>query len=156
MHLFTSKTKVVAVVDGTIHEISAYPDEAISKKLLGDGFFIEPTGELICSPIDGKVVMIFPTAHVVAVQNREYEILIHIGVDTVKLSGKGFQALVRQGDKVKAGDPLVKLDLAVIKAAPEVKALSTAVIFITGDKKVSVKNPGAAVKAGQSNIVTIN
>ncbi|MEN6579811.1 MAG: PTS glucose transporter subunit IIA, partial [Anaerolineaceae bacterium] len=83
------------------------------------------------------------------------EILIHIGVDTVRLGGKGFQALVKQGDKVKAGDPMVKLDLAVIKAAPEVKALSTAVICNSGDKKVSVNDPGAQVKAGQSDIVTV-
>ena len=154
MHLFTSKTKVVAVVDGTIHEISAYPDEAISKKLLGDGFFIEPTGELICSPIDGKVVR-FSQLHVVAVQNREYEILVHIGVDTVKLGGKGIHALVKQGDRVKAGDPLVKLDLNGIKASPEVKAISTAVIFLSADKQVTVNNPGASVKAGQSNIVSV-
>jgi len=155
MQLFNKKAKVVAVVDGTILEISAYPDEAISKKLLGDGFFIEPTGELICSPIDGKVVMIFPTAHVVAVQNREYEILVHIGVDTVKLGGKGIHALVKQGDRVKAGDPLVKLDLNGIKASPEVKAISTAVIFLSADKQVTVNNPGASVKAGQSNIVSV-
>ena len=155
MQLFNKKAKVVAIVDGTILEISAYPDEAISKKMLGDGFFIEPTGELICSPIDGKVVMIFPTAHVVVVQNREYEILVHIGIDTVKMGGKGIHALVKQGDRVKAGDPLVKLDLDVIKASPEVKAISTAVIFISADKQVNVNNPGAMVKAGQSNIVSV-
>jgi len=155
MHLLNRKTNVVAIADGTIHEISAYPDEAISKKMLGDGYFIEPTGELICSPIDGKVVMIFPTAHVVVVQNREYEILVHIGIDTVKMGGKGIHALVKQGDRVKAGDPLVKLDLDVIKASPEVKAISTAVIFISADKQVNVNNPGAMVKAGQSNIVSV-
>lgn len=155
MFLFKKKSKVVAVVDGTIQEISAYPDDAIGQKMLGDGFFIEPTGELICSPIDGEVVMIFPTAHAAAVQNQDYEILIHIGVDTVKLNGMGFKALVKQGDKVKAGDPLVKLDLEVIKASPEVKAISTAVIFTSGDKKVSVKEPGTKVKAGQADIVTI-
>ncbi len=155
MFFFKKKSKVVAVVDGTIHQISAYPDEAIAQKMLGDGFFIEPTGELICSPIDGEVVMMFPTAHAAAVQNQDYEILIHIGVDTVKLDGKGFKALVKQGDKVKAGDPLVKLDLGVIQASPEVKALSTAVIFTSGDKKVSVKEPGSQVKAGQADIVTV-
>ena len=155
MFFFKKKSKIVAVVDGTIHEITAYPDDAIGQKMLGDGFFIEPTGELICSPIDGEVVMMFPTAHAAAVQNQDYEILIHIGVDTVKLDGKGFKALAKQGDKVKAGDPLVKLDLAVVKASPEVKALSTAVIFTSGDKKVSVKDPGAVVKAGQSDIVNI-
>jgi glucose-specific phosphotransferase system IIA component len=155
MFFFKKKSKVVAVVDGTIHEISAYPDEAIGKKLLGDGFFIEPTGELICSPIDGEVAMILPTAHAVAVLNRDYEILVHIGVNTVKLGGKGFQTLVKQNDKVKAGDPLVKLDLEIIKATLEVKALSIAVIFTSGDKKVNVKNPGAEVRAGQSNIVIV-
>ena len=155
MHLLNRKTNVVAIADGTIHEISAYPDEAISKKMLGDGFFIEPTGELICSPIDGKVVMIFPTAHVVVVQNREYEILVHIGIDTVKMGGKGIHALVKQGDRVKAGDPLVKLDLGAVKASPEVKAISTAIIFISADKQVTVNNPGASVKAGQSNIVSV-
>jgi len=79
MFFFKKKTKVVAVADGTIHELSAYPDDAISQKMLGDGFFIEPTGELICSPIDGEVAMIFPTAHAAAVQNQDYEILIHMG-----------------------------------------------------------------------------
>ena len=155
MLFFKKKSKVVAVVDGTIQEISAYPDDAIGQKILGDGFFIEPIGELICSPIDGEVVMMFPTAHAAAVQNQDYEILIHIGVDSVKLDGMGFKALVKQGDKVKAGDPLVKLDLGVIKASPEVKAISTAVIFTSGDKKVSVKEPGTKVKAGQADIVTI-
>lgn len=155
MFFLKKKTKVVAVVDGTILEISAYPDEAISKKLLGDGFFIEPTGEVICSPIDGKVVLIFQTVHAVAVQNREFEILIHIGLDTVKLGGKGFHALIKQGDRVKAGTPLVKLDLDIIKASPEVKAISTAVIFTSADKHVSVNNPGTQVRAGQSNIVTV-
>jgi glucose-specific phosphotransferase system IIA component len=155
MFFIRKKSKVVAVVDGIIHQITTYPDEAISHKLLGDGFFIEPTGELICSPIDGEVVMMFPTTHAAAVRNHDYEILIHIGVNTVKLGGKGFHALVKQGAIVKAGDPLVKLDLEVIKAAQEVKALSTAVLFTSGDKKVSVKEPGTQVKAGQSNIVTV-
>jgi len=155
MFFFKKRSKIVAVVDGTIHEISAYPDEAIGNKKLGDGFFIEPTGDLICSPIDGEVTMMFPTAHAAAVQNQDYEILIHIGVGTVKLEGKGLTALIKQGNKVKAGDPLVKLDLEVIKASPAVKALSTAVIFTSGDKNVSVKSPGTVVKAGQSDIVTI-
>ena len=62
---------------------------------------------------------------------------------------------MKQGDRVKAGDPLVKLDLDVIKASPEVKAISTAVIFISADKQVNVNNPGAMVKAGQSNIVSV-
>jgi Phosphotransferase system IIA components len=97
----------------------------------------------------------FPTAHAAAVKNQDYDILIHIGVGTVKLKGEGLTALIKQGNKVKAGDPLVKLDLEVIKASPVVKALSTAVIFTSGDKNVSVKSPGTAVKAGQSDIVTI-
>lgn len=155
MFFFKKKSKIVAVVDGTIHEISTYPDEAIGQKMLGDGFYIEPIGETICSPIDGEVVMMFPTAHAAAVQNKDYEILIHIGVDTVKLDGKGFQALVKQGDMVKAGDPLVKLDLALIKASPVVKAISTAVILTSGDKEVRVKEPGAQVKAGQADIVIV-
>ncbi len=155
MFFFKKRTKIVAVVDGTIHEISAYPDDAIGRKMLGDGFFIEPTGDLICSPIDGEVTMMFPTAHAVAVQNQDFEILIHIGVGTVKLEGEGLTALVKQGSKVKACDPLVKLDLGVIKASRAVKALSIAVIFTSGDKKVSVKSPGSVVKAGQSSIVRV-
>ena len=109
MFFFKKKSKIVSVVEGTIHDISDYPDDAIGQKMLGDGFYIEPTGELVCSPIDGEVTMLFPTAHAVAVQNQDYEILIHIGVDTVKLEGRGFQKIVKQGDMVKAGDPLVTL-----------------------------------------------
>lgn len=156
MFFFKKKSKIAAVANGTIHEIGSYPDDAISQKMLGDGFFVEPTGNLIVSPIDGVVVMMFPTAHAAAVQNEDYEILIHIGVDTVKLDGKGFKALVKQGDKVKAGDPLVEIDLALVKSAPEVKALSTAVIFTSGDKKVSVKEPGSVVSAGQPDVVKVD
>ena len=155
MFFFKKKSKIVSVVEGTIHNISDYPDDAIGQKMLGDGFYIEPTGELVCSPIDGEVTMLFPTAHAVAVQNQDYEILIHIGVDTVKLEGRGFQKIVKQGDMVKAGDPLVKMDLPAIKAAPEVKAVSVAVIFTSCDKNVRVKNPGTNVKAGQEEIVVV-
>ena len=92
------------------------PDDAFACKALGEGIAIEPTEEYVKAPDDGQVTMIFDTKHALGfLTSTGVYLLIHIGIDTVKLGGKGFEALVNTGDKVKRGTPLIKLDLEYIK-----------------------------------------
>lgn len=101
---------------GTVKPITEAPDPAFAQKSMGDGFLVEPAvGELL-APEDGQVEFVFPTGHALGFRSADgVEMLFHIGVDTVKLDGKGFRALVKDGDQVKRGDKLIEFDLQYIK-----------------------------------------
>ena len=120
-------------------------DEMFASRMLGDGFAVELTNGRILSPADGTVAAAFDTGHAVGIRTENgTEILIHIGINTVELGGKGFRLHVSQGQKVRRGDCLVDVDLEVVRKAG--KDLTTMVIFTTGER-VAVKN-GEAVTAG--------
>ena len=94
------------------------PDETFSSEMLGKGVAIIPSDGLVTSPASGKISMIFETLHAVSVlADTGEEILIHIGLDTVKMKGEGFSSYVKVGDIVKPKDPLIKADLEKIKSA---------------------------------------
>ena len=111
--------KLYACVTGRLMDMSEVPDDMFSQKMMGDGIAIEPTGDTVVAPADAEVTMIMEESlHAIGLRMKNgAEILIHIGIDTVKLNGEGFQALVKAGDKVSAGTPLIKFDKEVIKAA---------------------------------------
>ena len=84
--------------------------------MMGDGFAIIPSDGTIVSPVDGTIVNFFPTKHAFGIlSDSGREILIHVGIDTVKLEGKGFEALVAQDDRVEKGQPLLKVDLTILR-----------------------------------------
>lgn len=89
-------------------------DPVFSQGMMGKGIGVKPSEDQIFAPCDAKVTQVFPTKHALTLQAGEAEILIHIGIDTVKLQGQHFAALVKTGDKVKAGQALIKFDLAAI------------------------------------------
>ena len=96
-----SPGNIAAVVSGQIIPIEKVKDEAFAKKMMGDGVAIVPSDDYIVSPCDGTVSMLYPTLHAFAVTSEDgMDILIHIGIDTVKLKGKGFRSFVKQGQKV--------------------------------------------------------
>lgn len=106
----------VMPVKGKILPISEVPDQVFSEKMMGDGFAIEPEDGTYVSPVDGEIISVFPTKHAVGIRAKSgLEILVHIGLDTVELKGQGFNVYVKEGDLVKQGDALVKVDLAYIK-----------------------------------------
>ena len=106
------KMVVKAPMDGIVLPLEQLPDETFAAAILGPGCGIEPTGKTVYAPFDGTVNQVASTLHAVGLTSEDgIEILIHVGMDTVEMQGKGFKALVKVGDKVKAGTPLLKVDL---------------------------------------------
>jgi glucose PTS system EIICBA or EIICB component len=106
----------VAPIKGEIKPITDVPDAVFSGKMMGDGFAIIPSEGVVVSPVDGKIVNLFPTKHAIGIlSDTGREILIHVGIDTVTLKGQGFETLVNENDKVEKGQPLLKVDLDYIK-----------------------------------------
>lgn len=148
-----SNDKIVSPADGILKPITSVCDEVFSSKALGDGFVIEPKQGIIYSPIFGEVSMVFPTLHAIGLKaNNGVEILIHIGVDTVTLNGNGFQSFVKEGQKIKIGDMLLKFDIEEIKN--KVPSTDIIVIFTSGEE-CEVINSGIQVNAGQADIIKI-
>lgn len=107
-----------APVAGTVIPLSQVKDEAFASEMLGKGVGIIPKNGKVYAPCDGEISSLFPTGHAVGITSEHgAEILIHIGIDTVKLDGKGFQAHVKDGDKIRKGDLLISFDPAVIQKA---------------------------------------
>ena len=134
---------------GRAVSLTEVPDEAFSKKILGDGVAILPEEETVEAPEDGTVEVVFDTGHAVGfVTDTGISLLIHIGIDTVALGGKGFEILVENGQKVKKGTPLLKLDLPFLKEhAPSL--LSPVVCTeLSGDRKLRVLKQGR-IRAGE-------
>lgn len=149
--LFKKKkeVKVLAPMNGKIINIEEVPDQVFAKKMVGDGVAVVPENGLVVSPVDGKVVQIFPTNHAVGIESKEgIELLIHVGIDTVELKGEGFTKLVEVGSEVKTGDVLLEVDLAYIKS--QGKEIVTPIIVTNGNVvKEYVKGKGDAM-AGKS------
>jgi len=105
-----------SVVDGKVVPLADVNDQVFASGSLGNGVAIYPSNGMIVSPIAGKVSMVYPTGHAVGITTDEgQEILIHIGINTVNLKGRGFNVMVKEDQTVKAGDPLVQVDLDLIK-----------------------------------------
>lgn len=108
--------KLMAPVSGKVIDLSKVPDEVFAQKMAGDGVAIDSTGDTIVAPVAGNIAMIFKTNHAFAmILDNGAEILVHIGIDTVELQGEGFERLVEEGTKVKAGDPIIKINRAFIE-----------------------------------------
>ncbi|ASA19984.1 glucose-specific PTS transporter subunit IIBC [Paenibacillus donghaensis] len=146
---------IVSPVNGELLDITQVPDQVFSQKMTGDGFaFLSDDGK-IASPVYGKVFNVFPSKHAIGIMSDGgKEVLVHIGVNTVKLKGQGFTILVEEGQLVAAGQPIMEVDLEFVKAnAPSV---ISPVIFsnLPEGSSVTLKKPGK-VSIGDKDIITI-
>lgn len=152
--LFKKEGTLVAPASGKTIDITTVPDAVFAEKMAGDGLAIDPTGDTIVAPADGELTMLFGTKHAFGMTlDKGVQILVHIGLDTVSLNGEGFTALKNQGDMVKKGDPIVKIDRDFIQS----KGLSliTPVIFTDMDILKSFEaQVGIDVVAGETAILT--
>lgn len=137
----TSGDSFVSPLKGEMKAITEVPDPVFAEKMMGDGFAIIPTEGMVVSPVDGKIVNLFPTKHALGIMSDNgREILIHVGLETVNLKGQGFEALVSENAQVKKGQPLLKMDLEYIKE--HAKSTITPIVFTNlaeGEKVVLEK-----------------
>ena len=151
--IFKKKEKIIVTIyspmNGKVIELKEVPDEAFAQKMVGDGCAIEPDKGIICSPIDGQLMNIFPTNHAIIFETIDgLEMIIHFGIDTVKLDGKGFQKL-REPGPIKIGDEIIKYDLDDIKDG--VPSTRSPIIINNMEKveKIEVLSLGKIVKIGE-------
>lgn len=154
--LVKGREVICSPINGNVLPLSEAKDDAFAQGLLGNGVAIDPADGKVVSPVDGTVMTLFPTKHAIGlVSDNGAEILIHLGMDTVKLDGKYFEAHVKQGDKVKKGDVLVTCDVEAIKA--EGYSMITPVIVTnTADYLDVVEMASGTVKAGDDIISCLN
>ena len=143
-------TVLSACLNGTVVPLADVKDEAFASGVLGDGIAIEPSDGELVAPADGEISSIFETHHAVGMTTADgAELLMHIGIDTVKLGGKHFTYLVNEGDKVKKGQPLIRFELEAIKA--EGYPVTTPVIVCNTDDYAAVAaKASGTVKQGDA------
>lgn len=143
-------TVLSACLNGTVVPLADVKDEAFASGALGDGIAIEPTDGELVAPADGEISSTFETHHAVGMTTADgAELLMHIGIDTVKLGGKHFTYLVNEGDKVKKGQPLIRFELEAIKA--EGYPVTTPLIVCNTDDYAAVEaKASGAVKQGDA------
>ncbi|UUD37027.1 glucose-specific phosphotransferase enzyme IIA component [Mycoplasmopsis californica] len=116
MWFIKQNLSVMSPCEGEVQELKVLDDGVFSEKLLGDGVAVKPKGDVvnIYAPCDGNLETVFETAHAYGIATKNTKILIHIGIDTVNLKGKGLKSFVKQGDSVKQGDLLASVDIKAI------------------------------------------
>ena len=151
--IFKKKEKIIVTIyspiNGKVIELKEVPDEAFAQKMVGDGCAIEPDKGSICSPIEGQLMNIFPTNHAIIFETIDgLEMIVHFGIDTVKLDGKGFQKL-REPGPIRVGDEIVKYNLDEIK--DNVPSTRSPIIINNMEKveKIEVLSLGKIVKIGE-------
>lgn len=147
--------QVAAPLTGNAVSLDQVPDPAFAQKIIGDGIAIEPSEGVLVSPVDGKVIHIIDKSFHSLVIGHEsgLELLMHIGVNTVQLQGNGFKPLVKSGDVVKKGQPVIEFDMASIKEAGY--PVITPVVIANGDAVKESTFSTGSVTAGSSTIMEV-
>lgn len=145
---------IVSPLKGEVVPLNQVKDATFAKGILGDGVAIAPAGGVVVSPIDGEVKVAFPTGHAYGLASASgVEILIHIGMDTVELNGEGFKPLVKTGDKVRKGQPLVEVDWELLKSKGY--EIVTPVVVSNGAKFAGVNDKSSGKIATGDPLYTV-
>jgi sugar PTS system EIIA component len=144
-----------APIHGTVMPLEEVDDPVFAERMVGDGIAILPEGDTVVSPVAGILTHLFPSGHAAGITlSNGLEILIHVGLDTVELKGEGFTPLAEQGQVVKTGTPLIRLDLEKLKKTA--RSLTTPVIVTNMPRVKEIeKISTGTVKAGEDVIFRI-
>lgn len=146
---------MVAPVSGEVVALDQVPDEAFASKAVGDGVAIRPTDSTVVAPADGTVVKIFNTNHAFCLEtDKGVELVVHMGIDTVALNGQGFKRLVEEGVEVKAGEPVLEMDLEFLNANAR-SMISPVVVSNVDDYAGLDELASGNVVAGQTRLYVI-
>lgn len=153
----TAKNDIVSTfkspVSGITKNLNEIEDKAFASGAMGEGFAVELTDGKVIAPFDGEVMVCFPTGHAYGLKSTDgTEILIHIGMDTVQLDGKGFDVKVEAGQKIKQGDVLVQVDLDYVKS--QGKPLTTPIVFTDGSH-IELLKKNSNISIGDDDIIKI-
>jgi phosphoenolpyruvate-protein phosphotransferase len=142
-----SALKIIAPFDGWCAPLDEVPDPVFAGRLLGDGLAIDPTSGIVIAPCDGEIVTLPASGHAVSIRSLHgVDVLIHVGIDTVQLGGRGFDPRVTPGARVKAGDELIRFDLNVV--ARGAKSLMTPIVVTSEGASFQNRRGTGLVKAG--------
>ncbi|UOF90230.1 PTS system trehalose-specific EIIBC component [Fodinisporobacter ferrooxydans] len=144
-----------APLSGRVFDIEQVPDPTFASKIMGEGMAIEPSKGEVVSPVNGKILHVFPTKHAVGILSESgLEILIHVGLETVALNGEGFTSHVKEGDLVKVGDLLLTFDLEYIQE--KAASIITPIVITNGQVVESLaKNINIQAEQGKTEILNI-
>jgi len=147
---------LLAPVSGIVVPLEEVPDPVFAQRLVGDGIAIEPLAQQLVAPCDGRVSQVHRAGHALTLSASGIEILIHVGLDTVKLNGKGFTATVKAGDEVRAGDPLMTFDADFI--ATHARSLMSPMLVTSMDRVSSLRSRTGAgrVTAGRDVVLEVD
>ena len=154
MTTITHSAVVTAPFSGKLVPLSSVPDETFASGVLGEGIAIEPSDGLFCSPVSGTVESIAETRHAIGFAgDNGLEILVHVGLETVGLKGEGFEILVKEGDTVKEGQPVAKVDLDLIRA----RGLNTitSIVLTGGADDMELNCAEGIAAAGKTQVLTL-
>ncbi len=142
------ETEIASPMTGTVVKMEDVKDNVFASKMMGDGIAVLPSEGKVFAPFDGEINVTFPTGHAVGIHGKDgCDVLIHVGIDTVKLEGKGFRYHIQNGDKVKKGDLLLEFDIPLIKEAGY--DVTTPVIIVNTDSyKEIIKTEAQTVQNG--------
>ena len=137
-------------ITGIAADLGTAPDEAFASRMMGDGAVVTPTDSVVKAPADGEIVFVFDTKHAVGFTTEDgISMIIHVGIDTVKLNGEGFDVMVEAGQKVKKGDPIMKLDLDYLSANAPSLASPVMCTELSDNQKIRLLKEGD-IQAGES------
>ena len=141
------RIRLMAPFDGWCAALDDVPDAAFAGRMLGDGLAIDPTSNVVCAPCAGEIITLPATGHAVSIRTPQgLDVLIHVGIDTVALKGRGFTARVQPGDRVRTGDELIAFDFDVI--ARGAKSLFTPIVVMPEESCLSQRRPPGRIAAG--------
>ena len=143
---------ILAPLDGTVVDLESVPDEVFALKMAGDGVAIDPSGQVALAPATGTLVKLFRGGHAFGIAAEGgVELIVHLGLDTVELEGKGFEKIAVEGQVVQAGDPIVRFDRAAIEASGK---LILSPVVSPGNGTI-VQRASGSVKAGHDVLFTL-
>lgn len=147
--------RLVAIVNGRTIPLENVPDQTFAQKIMGNGIGFVPEGDIIKAPSNGKIILIANTLHAIGLRlDNGMEVLIHIGLDTVNLNGKGFKLKVNMNDNVKAGQSLISFDRSFMEEN-NINLITPMIITNVNDYDLEINDYGY-VRAGKDTVITIN